>query len=120
LERALHPNGTSYFRAWVDPGFYARHLTRVYKHFPKDRVFVMLYDDLVDNPNLFLEKYFDFMGVDSTFTPKQLDEDINADTKEAHRGIGMTPELRKELYEVFKEDIAQLEDMLGRDLSHWR
>ena len=120
FDRLLHPNGTSYFRAWVDPGFYASHLSRVFQFFSRDSVFIMLYDDLTENPSLFLKRYFEFMGVDPDFSSLLLSEDINADTKEAHQGEGMTPEMRSELHKVFKDDIARLEDILGRDLSHWR
>ena len=29
-------------------------------------------------------------------------------------------ELRQEIRLVYREDIARLQDMIGRDLSHWR
>jgi hypothetical protein len=34
--------------------------------------------------------------------------------------VGVSPELRSELYETFKDDIALLGCRLNRDLSHWR
>jgi hypothetical protein len=31
----------------------------------------------------------------------------------------MSPEMRKELEKLYKEDVRQLEEYTGRDLSHW-
>jgi hypothetical protein len=32
----------------------------------------------------------------------------------------VSPELRAELREVFREDVSRLQDMLKRDFSHWQ
>jgi hypothetical protein len=37
-----------------------------------------------------------------------------------HKGIPpLTTEARRKLYEYFADDLAKLENMLGRDLSMW-
>ena len=120
FEKVLTPNASSYFRHWIEPGFYAMHLERVYRFFPKERLFVMLYDDLSDDHALFVKRFFDYLGVNPDFETKLLLEDINPDTQEGHRSEGMSAELRSELRQVYDEDISRLEKMLDRDLSGWR
>jgi len=113
------------FRMWLEPGFYASHLKRVYRHFPKERVFVMLYDDLCADASAFLRAYFRFLGVDETFTPACKDAVIGFpgtagnDTQDGDIQRGIDAEFRRELALVFRDDIAELSRLLSRDLRHW-
>jgi hypothetical protein len=120
LERLLHPNGSTYFRAWIEPGFYADQLRRVYTYFPEERIIVMLYDDLVVDNAGFLKKYFQFLGVDTEFKTTLIDRDINPDEDAAHCFEFYTDDLREEIRKVYRDDISRLQDMIGRDLSHWK
>jgi len=113
------------FRLWLEPGFYASHLKRIYRHFSKDRVFVMIYDDLCADPSAFLRAYFRFLGVDETFTPSGKDAVIGfpgtsgSDTPDGVLAQGIDADYRRELALVFRDDLAEISSMLSRDLSHW-
>lgn len=120
FDQLLHPNRTTYFRAWAVPGFYAQHLQTVYSLFPRERVLVMVFDDLESDPEGFLRRYFTFLGVDPEFKTSLIGVDINPDTDEAKSYRGMSDEMRSELGDIFREDLAELSQMLGRDLSHWQ
>ena len=50
-------------------GLYATHLERVYEHFPRDRVKVVLYDDVRERPAAVLRELLEFLGVDPGFRP---------------------------------------------------
>ncbi len=50
-------------------GFYAEQLRRYMACFPKEQIFVGLYDDLKANPEVFLQQIFGFIGVEQGFTP---------------------------------------------------
>jgi len=120
LDFVLHHHGHQWFGIWCGQGYYAYLLKRLYRHFSPDRVLVMIYDDLVANDQAFLNRFFEFMGVDPSITPSRIAEDINKPPPTADPARWMTPDFRAELRKVFEDDIAELEKMLGRDFSHWR
>jgi hypothetical protein len=118
MEVVQHPNGWQWCRAWLEPGLYASHLRQIRERLPGERLYVMLYDDLRADPEDLLARYYAFLGVDSSFRPTCLHQDINPDTPETDPG--KTPEaMRDYLREFFREDIGELEEMIGRDLSAW-
>lgn len=48
-------------------GLYSEQLERYFDYFPREQVFVGLYDDLNDDPDQFVRAVFDFLGVDTSF-----------------------------------------------------
>ena len=119
LERLLHPNGSTYFRAWIEPGFYADQLERVYDLFPKERILVLLFDDLVADNAAFLRPFFAFLGVDADFQTTLSGQDINPDHLKTQEYELYTEELRAEIRQVYRDDISRIQELIGRDLSHW-
>jgi hypothetical protein len=119
LEKILHHHGHGYFRLYAEPGFYARHLERIYGLVPRERVLVELHDDVQAGNAAFLRRYFAFLGVDPGFESPLAGEQVNPDTED-RMDDWVSPEFRQELGEVYREDREKLEAMLGRDLSHWR
>ncbi|MBT3374157.1 MAG: hypothetical protein HN742_30785 [Lentisphaerae bacterium] len=124
IERALE-RSWQMFRSWIEPGFYAQHLRNVYRHFEPERVLVMFYDDLCADPDAFVKTFFEFLEVDASVESALVDQrigfpgDKGSDTVTGDIARGLSEELRAELRLVFKDDIAELEDMTGRDLSAW-
>jgi hypothetical protein len=45
--------------------------------FNKEQVLVLLYDELSNNPEMFLHKVFDFLSIDPNFTPSHLNTRMN-------------------------------------------
>ena len=117
FEKALHHHGHGWFRMWIDPGFYARHLDTIFELFPRDQVFVMLHDDLVESEQGFLSRFFEFLDVEADFESPLCGDDINPDP--ADLWDYLDPGVRAELVEVYRPDVERLADSLGRDLSHW-
>jgi hypothetical protein len=120
LEKCLHHHGHGWFRLYFDPRFYARHLQNVLELFPREQVLVELYDDLREDEEAFLRRYFGFLGVDAGFESSLVGVEINPDAAETDATRDLSAEFRAEVVDVFADDIAELEDMLGRDLSPWR
>jgi len=56
---------------------YHLHLTRFLKIFPKDQVFVLLYDDLLAYPQDYMKEVYRFIGVDENFSPPNLGRRYN-------------------------------------------
>ena len=102
---------------WIDPGFYARHLKEICARFDPDQVFVMIYDDLCASETDFLRAFFGFLQVDSDFQSSYVGRDINPDPDDMWDYL--KPEVRAELVDVYRPDVEELSEMLGRDLTHW-
>ena len=120
LSFILDHHGHAFYRLFAEGLFYARHLKNIYAHFPSERVLVMIYDDLCSDPGVFLERFFSFLGVDSSFRPGVLGKDVNPDTFGSDRGKYVSDELIEELREMYRPDVEELEELIDRDLSHWR
>ena len=118
LETVMHPNGWVYCRMFLEPGLYAFHLNRVLRHFPRDHLHIELYDDLVEDPESFLERTFGFIGADPDFRPECLRTDINPESPSADLSE-MSNELRDHIKGFYRDDIVELEQLLDRDLSGW-
>ena len=57
--------------------------------------------------------------MDADFDPPCAQRRINLDTAEADIAE-LTPELRQHMHAFFRQDIEELERLLGRDLSAWK
>jgi hypothetical protein len=68
VEEAMKPG--SYY---VESSRYHASLSRYFESFARDRIKVILFDDLVANPRAVMQELFEFLGVDATF-----DVDVNA------------------------------------------
>lgn len=119
LEVVQHPNGWVWCRMMLEPGLYGFHLRQMRHCFPAERIHVMLYDDLCVDPQGVLARYFEFLGVDAAFRPGCLHRDINPDAPESDPA-SLPGELRAFLDSFYREDIEELEALIGRDLSAWR
>ncbi|HWY40953.1 MAG TPA: sulfotransferase [Chthoniobacterales bacterium] len=100
--------------AYVDRGFYSEQLDRVFNFFPRRQVRIIKFEDFRDRKQEALDAIFDFLGAKRLGVAR--DKDRNVVPYER----GMTPEERKYLAEVFAEEIAKLEKMLGWDLAEWK
>jgi hypothetical protein len=57
------------FPGLVKRGLYCQHLDVIHEYFPRERVKVLLYDDLVARPGAFLDELFEFIGVRTGVRP---------------------------------------------------
>src|SRR5262245_44744848 len=133
---------------YLDRGRYLRQLEAVSERFPRERLCVVLFDDLRDRPG---ETYADvcrFLGIDDHFVPQRLGERVNRYVSfrsirtrgmrrqlPSVRRIGriggrlnaregayppMTPDTRDGLRRYFATEVDRLAEWLGRDLSMWQ
>lgn len=82
---------------YTNAGFYYKQLSRYYNVFEPDKIKVMLYDDLISSPDKLLMGIFDFLDVDSCFTP-----DTNARPNVS--GFPKKPKLHYFLKRLFMDD----------------
>src|SRR6266581_3908336 len=92
--------------AYVDRGFYAEQLERVFQFFPRKQVKVVKFEEFKDRKQGTLNGIFEFLGVKPLRGVR--DKDRNVVPYER----AMTPEERKYLLTIFAVEIAKLEQML--------
>ena len=69
---------------YIGKGLYFEQLERVLQYFSKDQMHIILFDDIVNNPESVLKKLFDFLGIDSSIAPELVQEKTNiSNLKEA-------------------------------------
>lgn len=110
----------------VAGSWYAASLEPYFERFG-DRLLVFLNDDVAGEPDKVYARALAHLGA----TPGLHDPDLvecrfaggtPASSAYAEEGGGrreLTLEERSELFEYFREDVARLEELLGRDLSTW-
>jgi hypothetical protein len=99
--------------SYVDRGFYARQVRRLFKIFGTDKCLILLNEELRNDHKNTLRRVLDFLGVDSSFVPPQ----ASVFEHEYHDKIGN--DLYSRLIDTFCFDIKELERLLKRDLSAW-
>ena len=137
-------------------GKYATLLAPFYENFRRERIYVLLFDDLVSRPMDTVKSIYAFLGVDASFNPdvgKRHNESRVFRSELARKALHdpwivktarlvlpksvrsalranvmnwsssaappLSPQTRLDLVDYYRYEIAQLQDMIGRDLSHW-
>jgi hypothetical protein len=113
-------------------GRYTSQLRPYIERFGRERVLVHLYDDLCADAGAVLRETFRFLGVDDSvdIPPLGRFNEMTAPPVSGWRSRlarrlpppkpSLDPQLRAELTAGFEEEIATLEELIGRDLSAWR
>ena len=99
--------------SYVDRGFYAHQVRRLFKIFGEENVLVLLSEELRNEHQKTLRRIFEFLGVDSSFVPPE------ASVFEQEYSDKIDDQLRSRLIETFYSDIKELERLIRRDLSAW-
>ena len=100
--------------AYVDRGFYARQLERLFKLFPREQVKVVKFEEFKDKQRETLVSIFSFLGLEPLRSMRSKDRNVVPYERV------MNWEERIFLYNLFADDIAKLEQMLGWDCSDWK
>src|SRR6266480_4253011 len=99
--------------SYVDRGFYAHQVRRLFNIFGRDKCLILLSEELRNEHQKTLRRVFEFLSVDSSFVPPE------ASVFEQEYSDKIDDRLRSRLIETFRSDIKELETLLGRDLSAW-
>jgi hypothetical protein len=63
---------------FLEEGFYYDHILRYLEFFPKENFLFLLFDDLKTDPARFLNSIYEFLDVDTGFTPPLINQKVNA------------------------------------------
>ena len=100
--------------AYIGRGFYGRQLERVFKFFPREQVEVVKFEDFRVNQRETVTSILSFLG------RKPLRSIRNKDRNIVPYGRAMSGRERAFLYNLFAEDIAKVEQMLGWECADWK
>lgn len=99
--------------SYLDRGFYARQLRRLFAVVPRRQVLVLRSDELRHDHHGTLRRVFEFLGVDAGVRVEPAV--VHAYSYEAPLPAG----LKRDLTARFADDLRELEAMMGWDLSGW-
>jgi hypothetical protein len=99
--------------SYIDRGFYAHQVRRLFKIFGQQNVLVLLSEELRNAHQETLRRVFEFLGVDSSFVPPE------ASVFEQEYSDKIDNQLRAHLIDTFQADIKELEKLIEKDLSSW-
>jgi hypothetical protein len=104
--------------SYVDRGHFIDQLEVLEKAYGRDRMHVMLLEDLKKERVATLEGAFRFLDIDPA--PAADIKEKWANRQPQSVDSPMKPETRRQLAEIYKPSNEKLGDWLGRDLSHWQ
>jgi len=100
--------------AYVDRGFYGQQLARLFRFFARDQVKAVKFEEFSGEQRETLTSIFSFLGLEPLRSVRSKDRNIVPYER------AMNWEERIFLYNVFADDIATVEQMLGWDCSDWK
>ncbi len=100
--------------SYLDRGFYFEQIQRVFRYFPREQVRVIKFEEFRKDTSEVVNGVFRFLGVE----PLSKVENRQQNRIPYERKI--TGEERQYLYDLYKDDIARLEELLGWDCSDWK
>src|SRR5258708_38922631 len=100
--------------AYVDRGFYGQQLERLLKLFPRDQVKAVKFEAFKEKQRETLTSIFSFLGLEPLRSVRSKDRNIVPYER------AMNWEEKVFLYNLFEEDLAKLEQLLGWDCANWK
>ena len=100
--------------AYLARSLYVPQLEKVFQLFPRERVFIIKYENFRTDPFPLLDRMFDFLGVPRKSGLKNEQRNVGSYSRK------LTFEEREYAGGIFDEDIAKIEALLGWDCGDWR
>jgi hypothetical protein len=100
--------------AYIDRGFYGKQIERFFKFFPRNQVNVVKFEDFKEKRRDTLTSIFTFLDLEPIRSVRSKDRNVVPYER------AMNWEEKVFLYNLFEEDIAKLEGLLGWDCSDWK
>jgi hypothetical protein len=100
--------------AYVDRGLYAQQLERFFQFFPREQVKVVKFENFQEEQRETLDSIFSFLGLDPLTSWRSKDRNVVPYER------SMNWEEKIFLFNLFADDIAKIEKLLGWDCSDWR
>ncbi len=103
--------------SYVERGFYAPQVERLFEYFPRDQVLFLDNDQLRNEQRGVLDRICEFLGV-LPFSTYPENENILPTRKQT--GLGkIADEDKQYLADLYRGDTAKTAELTGLDVSHW-
>jgi hypothetical protein len=103
----------------VSGGWYAAALAPYIDLFG-EQLLILLHDDILEDPAGVYAKALEHLGATPSFEPAEIAKvRFSNEASTAEWRQELTVEQRREVFDYFRDDVAELEKMLGIDLSRW-
>ena len=102
--------------AYVERGLYHEQLTRWLAEFPRGQFAILLFEDLLADPRSALQAVARILGIDAAGFP---DRPFERENQSVPDDAAIMPATYAWLADRFRDDVASLETLLGRNLQHW-
>jgi hypothetical protein len=100
--------------AYVDRGLYAQQLERFFQFFPREQVKVVKFEKFQEQQGETLNSIFSFLGLNPLASVRSKDRNVVPYERT------MNWQEKIFLFNLFADDIAKLERLLGWDCSDWK
>lgn len=100
--------------AYLDRGLYGQQLERLFQFFPRDQVKAVKFEAFKEKQRETLTSVFSFLGLAPPRSIRSKDRNIVPYER------AMNWEERVFLYNLFKDDISKVEQLLGWDCTDWK
>lgn len=110
---AQEPSGQSPILSYVDRGYYAAQIQRIWDVFGQDQSLVLKYEDYNQHPKATMKQIFGFLGVDEDVAVEQVRAFATAKDP-------LDPKDADFLRQTYAREFEALEALLGWDLDDWR
>jgi len=61
----------------MEHGLYYKYLKKYFKNFSRENILVLIYEDIKENPTRFIQRIYEFLGVDSSFVAPSINTKVN-------------------------------------------
>lgn len=95
------------YQDWITTGFYYRHLKRYLDYFPRENIKIMIFDDLKEDDQEFIQEIYRFLGVDDSFMPSVLNKKVNK--------ADYVWDLKNEVLSLVKRGVSAPLEVLGKE-----
>lgn len=100
----------------IERGMYAKHLNRFFEYFSREKVLILIYEDIEKNPVSFIQHIYRFLEVDDTFIPKAIYTRQNTG-----KSLVLFPEVRKVLRSsAVGRNVLSLLKKIGLKKLEWK
>lgn len=104
----------------ISRGLYAKLLQPYLRLFPREQIKIVLHDDIVADPACVAADLMAFVGAAVILPPIDLKEPVNTSRDRDQTRDQMLPQdLREHLSQLYAGPNQELQELIGRDLSHW-
>ena len=117
LERAFEDPGDrfSLFHPFLEFGRYAPQIKRYLDVFPREQILISFYEDAREDYARWFDRILAFLGVSKTSSAVRFEAHESGEAEP----MVLSPEDRALLVEYYRNDIGEVEDLVGRKLAAW-